>query len=73
MNCPRCGNPLRSVALSKATPPWLCHECHRGWWNAELTPAARDAYRYEYHDFGADHVARQIHRDREDEAGVTRG
>jgi ribosomal protein L37AE/L43A len=59
MTCPHCGRSLLPVTRPE-TAPWLCLECHRGWWSAELTVAAKDAYRPEYRDFGYGQTARLI-------------
>lgn len=51
-DCPKCGRPLQPVALGPDTAPWLCNECHRGFWSAELTDIARGRYRPRHHDWG---------------------
>lgn len=38
--CPNCGRALATVTLGADTPPWLCQQCARGWWNAELDAQA---------------------------------
>lgn len=50
--CPECGDELVAVDQPD-TPPWLSQGCSRSWWQAELTPAARQAW---------DHTM-QAHRD----------
>lgn len=59
--CPGCGEPLQPVVTDDPqTPPWVCRECDRGWWNAELAPDAARFYRPEFRDFGrgSQHVVR---------------
>lgn len=51
-SCPDDGSQLQAVALDANTPPWLCANCHRGWWNAELTASARARYNPLLRDFG---------------------
>jgi hypothetical protein len=35
--CPGCDQPLQAVVdADEQTPPWLCHNCVRGWWQAEI-------------------------------------
>jgi hypothetical protein len=45
-SCPHCGEQLVPVDTTGRpdTPPWLSPSCARGWWNAELTPAARKTW-----------------------------
>lgn len=61
--CPSCGQPLTHVALGPDSAPWLCTPCARGFWQAELTPAARDAYRPRRHDWGLGDDALSIRQD----------
>lgn len=51
LTCPHCGGRLEPVAQGPECPPWLCRACRQGWWVAELTPEARDAYRHHRRDF----------------------
>lgn len=51
-DCPKCGRTLAPTALGPDTAPWLCNDCHRGFWAAELTVQARSLYRQRFHDFG---------------------
>lgn len=45
ISCPNCGQQLQPVRdLGPDSTPWLCKTCARGWWPAELTPAARKAW-----------------------------
>jgi transposase-like protein len=53
MTCPNCGGALTGPTfVNFATPPYVCHACHRIWWTAELTPAARAAWRPQFLDYG---------------------
>lgn len=61
-DCPKCGKPLAPVALDPDTAPWLCNECHRGFWSAELTDVARARYRHRHHDWGQGAPAQAIRR-----------
>lgn len=54
MTCHICGAELDPVALGGPHAKWLCTHCHRAWWEEELTPAARAAWRHGTHDFGHD-------------------
>lgn len=58
--CPGCGAALTAVDVSRRpdTPPWLCGNCSRGWWNAELS--ARGAYDPILRDFG--HSSQKVHQ-----------
>lgn len=56
MTCPNCGKPLTTIADGGETAPFKCTPCRRGWWNAELTTAARAKWRKEFQDFGTDGV-----------------
>lgn len=61
--CPGCDQPLTAVPTpSPSTTPWLCQVCARGWWNAELTAAARERYDPRRRDFGFDNGAQDIRR-----------
>ena len=42
--CPNCGGDLAAIDPTPATPPYACFTCCRGWWNAELTEAARESW-----------------------------
>lgn len=59
-SCPGCGSTLRPVAVNAATAPWLCSSCRRGWWPAELTPAARSAWDPARRTHGHGQVAQEI-------------
>jgi hypothetical protein len=53
--CPICGVPLTAIdtGTNRESPPWGCYEnCLRGWFNAELTPEARDAWNPALQDWG---------------------
>jgi transposase-like protein len=50
--CPICGGTLTAVKLNGRSAPWLCPPCHRGFWNAELTPEAHAAWRPAHRDHG---------------------
>lgn len=41
--CPNCGGTLAALAVA-GSPPWLCAECARAWWDAELSAEARGAW-----------------------------
>lgn len=44
-DCPNCGAQLTPVTGPGGdTPPWVCHLCRLGWWCAELTADAREAW-----------------------------
>jgi len=54
-SCPICGRPLERPGIASTDPdvaPWLCNFCRQGFWNAELCPAARRAFRSASRDFG---------------------
>ena len=61
-DCPRCGKELQPVALDADTAPWLCNDCHRGFWSAELTDVARARYRPARHDWGLGTPAQALRR-----------
>ncbi len=44
-DCPKCARELQPVALVPDSAPWLCNECHLGFWAAELTDEARACYK----------------------------
>ena len=52
LTCLNDGAALNMVDLP-GTPPWVCTQCSHGWWNSELTDAARAAWRPQYQDFGS--------------------
>lgn len=52
LTCLNDGASLDMVSQPPHTPPWRCSVCNHGWWNAELTDAARAAWRFEFQDFG---------------------
>ena len=53
MTCPNCGAALTGPTfVDFQTPRYVCHTCHHLWWTAELTPAARGAWRRGYGDHG---------------------
>ena len=62
--CPRCGEPLKPLVAPGCQPPWACRGCHRAWWEAELTPEAREAYNPLTDDH---HWQSGVHRARENE------
>jgi hypothetical protein len=41
IHCPQCGRLLTVVALDAQSAPWVCNECHLGFWAIELTDNAR--------------------------------
>ena len=41
-----------AVALGPDAAPWLCVECARGFFTAELSDDARSRYRPRFHDWG---------------------
>ena len=49
--CPNCNDPLVPIVAPHDTPPWKCTHCLMGWWNAELTLEARQAWHPEIEDF----------------------
>jgi len=54
--CPMCGRPLERPGVATTdpeVPPWLCSFCRQGFWNVELCPAARRAFRSGSRDFGS--------------------
>lgn len=53
--CPICGRPLVEAPTAAKTPttaPWVCNDDRMGFWNAELSPAARHAFRAHLRDWG---------------------
>lgn len=81
--CPQCGGHLQPVALDAQTAPWLCNECHLGFWAVDLSTDARKSWGHRgfVHDAGSQalHARRlQEHQDalvngtslREDQIGV---
>jgi hypothetical protein len=70
--CPDCGSALSPVAQAPTAAPWLCRQCARGWWAAELTPEARAQYRPSRKDFRP-HIAVRTAVEREAEVAVQRG
>jgi hypothetical protein len=44
IDCPGCGAQLDAHAGHYDSTPWVCHNCHRGFWVAELKPAALAIY-----------------------------
>ena len=52
ISCPKCGKALQPVALGPETAPWLCADCARGYFAAELTTEARALYRPHRDDWG---------------------
>ena len=52
LDAPCCGVQLTPHAGHHEAAPWFCAQCHRGFWAAELTPAARSLYRPLFHDWG---------------------
>lgn len=58
--CPKCGRPLDPVDLGPETAPWLCPDCHLGFFNAELSVVARHLYRPRHHDWGRGTPARAL-------------
>jgi len=53
--CPICGRPLVRPGIAThdpQTPPWLCNFDRHGFWNVELSPAARKVFRPGSRDFG---------------------
>lgn len=57
LDCPGCGGQLTPHAGHPQSTPWICNECARGWWVAELTREARIHYRPSHHDWGYDRAA----------------
>ena len=49
--CLSCGQPLAPIS-PLTSPPWLCQADSLAFYNAELTPTARLAWRQTYQDFG---------------------
>jgi hypothetical protein len=70
--CPQCGGELAPVAGDADSAPWLCAPCSRGWWPAELSAAARAAYRPEFADHGVDAAALAITKQRHEERAAAR-
>jgi hypothetical protein len=66
LSCPHCGALLEPYVGTPESAPWLCQNCRRGWFAAELTPEARKAWRpLEKDHHGLDHDAfMQIDLDR---------
>jgi hypothetical protein len=58
--CPNCGVEMTPHAGYPDSAPWLCAHCHRGFFVAELSPAARQAYRPLFHDWGMGAEGRAI-------------
>ena len=52
LRCLKCGGELISTALHPSSAPWVCTECHLGYFEAELSTEARLNYRDQLHDFG---------------------
>ena len=73
--CPNCGAECYPVVLGPESAPWVCMICRTGWWVAELTRAARLAWRPEHRDFGYGMARAAIvaARDAEQAAARTRG
>lgn len=46
MTCPNCGKRLLHDLdpADPSTPPYQCLDCVRGWWPAEITKQAREAW-----------------------------
>jgi hypothetical protein len=70
--CPTCGAQLVPVLGSPVTPPWLCAGCAHGFWCAELSRAARAAWRPRYRDHGYGESAAKVHAAREAELAAAR-
>ncbi|MDE2096452.1 MAG: hypothetical protein KGL39_04340 [Patescibacteria group bacterium] len=58
--CLKCGQRLVACALGPDTAPYLCVDCHQGWFVAELSEWARSRYRPEHGDFGLGTPAKAI-------------
>lgn len=43
-DCPSCGAQLEPHAGHPDSAPWVCHNCYRGFWVAELQPFALRIY-----------------------------
>ena len=71
--CPKCGDELQAVAGPHDWAPWLCNECHRGFWHIELSAEARAAYRPLHHDWGFDAAWLEIARAKEVVVAQERG
>ena len=75
LDCPSCGAQLQHHVGPPQDTPWLCRACGRGWWNAELTPKAREAWRPHEKDHGGvdvdTHLAiiEERHREHADAVG----
>ena len=54
IRCPKCGKELAPHAGDWQDAPWLCSDCHRGFFSCELSPRARENYRPHHHDWGLD-------------------
>jgi len=65
LDCPKCGRQLAPIAGDPSSAPWLCAPCGLGWFSAELSPAARSAYRPQFRDHGTDAQAQAIHAARD--------
>lgn len=63
--CPTCGQQMTKTRVEDA-PPWVCRNCARAFWTAELTPAARKEWDPDARSFGAD-----VRAAAEDEAGLS--
>lgn len=75
LDAPCCGQQLTAHAGQPDAAPWFCAQCHRGFWTAELSPAARTLYRPLFHDWGLslDSAALREAVDAEREQAIQRG
>lgn len=58
--CPNCGREMTPHAGYPDSAPWICTECHRGFFVAELSAAARQCYRAIFHDHGFGDEGRKV-------------
>lgn len=65
--CPNCGQNLTAVDVTNEPTwaPWLCSTCSRGWWPAELTPAARRAWQPNTRDYADQLIMAAARADRD--------
>ncbi len=52
LDCPACGGQLQPHVGEAQSCPWLCNNCHLGFWTAELQPGTRAHYRPHLKDWG---------------------
>ena len=67
--CPNCGARLSWVVADWQSAPWVCRDCVRGWWAAELAPDAQLAWDPPTHDQGPQ-VGREVGRSIKEEVAA---